>query len=496
MKQIGSNNEAIYESTHAMENISLNDLVRDFIIVRNRTLDIFKPLKIEDAVIQSHTFGSPPNWHLAHVSWFFHKILERYGRTLTQTSDHPINLEYLNSYYQRFGNILPKTERGKFPRPTVEQTLHYRSLIDESIISFLREEERKQLSQGIEKAMQEDLKYNIQLGNQHEMQHQELMIYDFQHYFQRFRDAEDNYKPMNVKSRPSKQQKSLSRSMLENKKAETKVGVSEASDMVTIDEGIFELGFHGKGFCYDNELPENKTYLQQYKIDVFPVTNMDYIKFINDDGYHNYKYWLADGWDKVQENGWEAPLYWEHNESHGINTDNRWIKKDFRGVHEIEPNEPVVNVSYYEADAYATWAGKRLPTEAEWEKAACWNEDLQKKTVYPWGDNRPDPNVHANLLESYVWTPSNIGSYPEGISCYGCHQMIGDVWEWTSSEYTLYPGFRSKFSEYTDKWSINQKVLRGGSFATSASQIRNSYRNYFKPHERLPFSGFRCAKYI
>ena len=127
MKQIGSNNEAIYESTHAMENISLNDLVRDFIIVRNRTLDIFKPLKIEDAVIQSHTFGSPPNWHLAHVSWFFHKILERYGRWLTQTSDHPINLEYLNSYYQRFGNILPKVERGKFPRPTVEQTLSYRS---------------------------------------------------------------------------------------------------------------------------------------------------------------------------------------------------------------------------------------------------------------------------------------------------------------------------------------------------------------------------------
>ncbi len=219
-------------------------------------------------------------------------------------------------------------------------------------------------------------------------------------------------------------------------------------------------------------------------------------KFINDDGYHNYKYWLADGWDQLQENGWESPLYWEQSENRSTSQENKWIKKDFRGLYEINPREPVVNISYYEADAYATWAGKRLPSEAEWEKAACWNDKLQKKMLYPWGDDRPDPYTHANLLESYVWAPSEIGLYPEGISFYGCHQMIGDVWEWTSSEYTLYPGFRSKFSEYTDKWSINQKVLRGGSFATPSSQIRNSYRNYFKPHERLPFAGFRCAKYV
>src|SRR6187200_3060026 len=166
---------------------SINDLLADFIKIRKNTSNLFKPLKIEDAVMQSNIFGSPANWHIAHVTWFFQKILEKYGEEIY--SNENVNLEYLNSYYQRFGNILPKTERGKFPRPTVEQTLHYRSLIDESIVSFLREEERKQLSQGIEKAMLEDLKYNIQLGNQHEMQHQELMIYDFQHYFQRFRDA-------------------------------------------------------------------------------------------------------------------------------------------------------------------------------------------------------------------------------------------------------------------------------------------------------------------
>ncbi|HEX2557921.1 MAG TPA: SUMF1/EgtB/PvdO family nonheme iron enzyme, partial [Nitrososphaera sp.] len=132
-------------------------------------------------------------------------------------------------------------------------------------------------------------------------------------------------------------------------------------------------------------------------------------------------------------------------------------------------------------------------TEAEWEKAASWNEDLQRKTMYPWGDTEPTPK-HANLMGSWIWSPTKIGSYPKGKSYYGCHQMVGDVWEWTSSEYVLYPGFMSKFKEYTDKWAVNQKVLRGGCFATPSRQIRNSYRNYFKPHERILFAGFRCAQ--
>jgi formylglycine-generating enzyme required for sulfatase activity len=195
---------------------------------------------------------------------------------------------------------------------------------------------------------------------------------------------------------------------------------------------------------------------------------------------------LSDGWDLVSEKQWDAPLYWQK-------IDGEWYKKDFRGLNKLAPNEPVTNVSYYEADAYSKWAGKRLPTEAEWEKAASWDEDLKKKRLYPWGDRLPSDTT-SNLLESWRWAPSPIGSCPEGKSHYGCYQMLGDVWEWTSSEYTLYPGFRSKFSEYTDKWAINQKVLRGGSFATPSSQIRNSYRNYFKPYERIPFSGFRCVR--
>jgi len=438
---------------------SIDNLCTEFTEVRKKTLNIFKPLKVEDAVIQSDVFGSPPNWHLAHTTWFFQKVLEKHGKKLEL--EKYINLEYLNSYYQKYQMILPKHDRGKFPRPTVKETLKYRSLMKKEVISFLKNAESSN-------QVSEELKYDIMLANQHEMQHQELMVYDLQHYFQRFPDPEDNYKPLTAR-RPTRH-------------------VEKPTGMVTISGGIYELGFNGEGFCYDNELPEHNVYLQPFKIDVTPVTNGEFMKFIDDGGYEEFSYWLSDGWDLVKEQRWKAPLYWECKED-------VWMKKDFRGYHKIDPDEPVINVSYYEADACARWAGKRLPTEAEWEKAASYNEDLQKKTLYPWGDEKPTTK-HANLLESHIWTPSKIGSYPKGKSYYGCHQMIGDVWEWTSSEYMLYPGYKSKFSEYTDKWAINQKVLRGGSFATTFNQIRNSYRNYFRPHDRILFAGFRCAKDI
>jgi ergothioneine biosynthesis protein EgtB len=434
-------------------------LRQDFLNTRNTTSIIFEPISIEDAVMQSDSFGSTPNWHIAHVTWFFQKILEKYKRDMSFNS---INTDYLNSYYQRYSKILPKTERGKYPRPKVSDTLKYRVMIEELFLEFLDYIEKNN-------SLLHSLAYDIELANQHEMQHQELLVYDLQHYYQKFEDPNDNYVPKIIKS---------NNTLIESGNIQ--------DEMVKVPGGIYELGFPKDGFCYDNELPEHKTYLNPYEIDKYPVVNRDFIEFIDAGGYQNYRYWLSDGWDLVNENQWNAPLYWRKIDGH-------WYKKDFRGLKEVSQNEPVTNVSYYEADAYSKWAGKRLPTEAEWEKAASWNDDLKRKTLYPWGDNFPSDSI-ANLLESWTWAPSQIGSYPIGKSHYGCHQMIGDVWEWTSSEYVLYPGFRSKFSEYTDKWAINQKVLRGGSFATPMMQIRNSYRNYFKPHERIPFSGFRCVR--
>lgn len=479
----------------------LEQIIKEFSETRKNTFDLFKPLKTEDAVIQSNDFGSPPNWHIAHVTWFFHQILNKYNRdkNITRSNAGQINLRYLNSYYQKYGEILPKSERGRFPRPTVQDTLRYRTIIENEIIALLSDVgKRPNIHNDYN---YEEVVFHITLGNQHEMQHQELMVYDFQHYFQRFEDPDDNYKPIlkktitnnvgaEVKSKRRSRREAIRNKKDDESNSDGSLKDMNHSEMVDIPGGLYELGFCGEGFCYDNELPEHKVHLNSFSLDKFPVTNGQYMKFIADGGYENYRYWLADGWELVQDKGWNAPLYWKFRAE-----DSSWTKKDFRGVQRLDPHEPVSNVSYYEADAYAKWARKRLPTEAEWEKAAGWDEEFQKKTLYPWGDERPT-SVLANTMDSYLWGPSKVGSYPQGKSYYGCHQMIGDVWEWTSSEYVLYPGYESKFEEYTDKWAINQKVLRGGCYATPSMQIRNSYRNYFRPHDRILFSGFRCAKDI
>ena len=440
--------------------LQIEGLIKEFMDMRNKTLELFSPLDTEDAVIQSSDFGSPPNWHIAHVTWFFHKILEKYSKTYNNYDDD-YNLSYLNSYYQKYGSILKKSDRGKYPRPTVMQTIMYRKEIEKLFVEFIK------LRTSHPKDYSDELILDIYTAINHERQHQELMIYDFQYYYNRFLDETDNYVP--------------------SKSNEPIVVEDVPKEMIHVDGGLYLLGYNGKEFCYDNELPENKVYLNNYKIDNRLITNQEFIEFIDGGGYQNYRYWLADGWEVVVSDNWNSPLYWVFNKG-----DNKWNKKDFRGTQEIRMNEPVVNLSYYEADAFCKWAKKRLPTEAEWEKAASWDNNSNSKTTYPWG-NTPMTNEHVNLLESYTWHPTEAGCFPKGKSHYGCYQMIGDVWEWTSSEYVLYPGFQSRFEEYTDKWAINQKVLRGGSFATPKEQIRNSYRNYFKPYERILFSGFRCA---
>ncbi|TLX83450.1 MAG: ergothioneine biosynthesis protein EgtB [Thaumarchaeota archaeon] len=436
-------------TTATTENVkSDNPQLYEFKNTRARTLEIVQPLEKEDYVVQTAVFMSPPKWHLGHMSWFYEVIMNQIDNSYEFYSKDFSRI--FNSYYQSFGQPHDKAKRGILSRPTVNETLAYYQLINERVEDFLKNR------------IDENDTNLIKMALNHECQHQELLVYDIQHLLA------STYKPIKKNSLPHPPK------------------VENIS--VKVQGGLYEMGYSGKDFCYDIELPEHKVYLNPYKIDAFPITNGKYLEFIEDCGYEDFRFWLSDGWDAVKKNGWNAPMYWEKE-------DGKWLRHDFRGNLKFNPNEPVCNVSFYEADAYCKWAKKRLPTEAEWEKAACWNETKQKKTIYPWGDEPPTDN-HANLLESYIWAPSEIGSYPQGKSHYGCYQMMGDVWEWTSSEFVGHPGFKSGFAEYNDKWFTSQKVLRGSSFATPKYSIRNSYRNFFRPDDRWMFAGFRCAENV
>jgi ergothioneine biosynthesis protein EgtB len=424
-----------------------NQILAQFTETRNRTLELVKTLEKDDFIVQTAFYTSPPKWHIGHVSWIYEAILSKLDKNYEFYSKE--FSEYLNSYYQQFGVPHDKGTRGIISRPTVDQIFQYFNNINQRVKNFINS---KDLSA-------EEIQL-ITTGFHHECQHQELLVYDLQHLLA------DQYRPV-------RKNEELTPKNIEETSAK-------------INGGLFSIGYNGENFCYDIELPENKVYLNDYKIDIFPITNKQYLEFIDDGGYETYKYWLSDGWEIVKKNNWASPMYWEKD-------GNDWMIRNFLGLRKLNPNEPVCHVSYYEADAYCKWAGKRLPTEAEWEKAACWNEDQQEKTIFPWGNFHPTEQT-ANLLESYQWGCTEVGSYPNGVSYYGCHQMIGDVWEWTSSEYIGYPGFKSNFDEYNDKWFANQKVLRGGSFGTPKMSIRGSYRNFFRLDERWLFSGFRCVE--
>ncbi|MDQ3021147.1 MAG: ergothioneine biosynthesis protein EgtB [Bacteroidota bacterium] len=435
----------------------VNNLFSEFTKVREQTMEIVKPLEIEDYVVQTEAFMSPPRWHIGHLSWFYDQLLRKYYSAYKPFKE---NYDfYFNSYYLSFGELFNKSKRGTISRPTVKETLGYWNWVNEEVHKFL------QLSNG---NLNNEIVQLFILGFNHEYQHQELMVYDLQHLLA------DKYIPLEIKQPP-------------------RLNIKAKKEMIKINGGIYEMGFDRNKFkdvfAYDIEMPAHKVYLNDFYIDKFPVTNGDFLEFIKDNGYTNFKFWLSEGWEAVKQNNWQAPLYWQK-------TDNgEWIKIDFRGEKKIGDiaDEPVTNVSYFEADAYSKWKGNRLPTEAEWEKAAAFDEDKNANRLFPWGNNFPDEE-NSNLFESKIWGTTRIGSYPKGESFYGIQQMVGDNWEWTSSEFMAYPGFKSGFTEYNDKWFNNQKVLRGGSFGTSKLSTKNTYRNFFKTHERWMISGFRCAK--
>lgn len=461
--------------------------------VRERTMEIVAPLEIEDYVIQTAEFMSPPRWHIGHTSWFFETLLQTYQAGYQIYS--PEFLFYFNSYYEGFGARIERPKRGTRSRPTVRETVAYRRRVDEQMFRFLESvEEHKQA---------DTILQLIRLGLEHEMQHQELLVYDIKHLLCNQFDAPIKSGPIAAAKVEGMAEFSAGLIWLGyGRGMSSGMGVppmnvagAAASPETRAYRGAHAQDAHATAahdmnyaFAFDNEKPAHQVFIQDFAIDRALVSNGDYLEFMRDGGYRDFRWWFSEGWEVVTREHWAAPLYWEL-------LDGEWMIRDFSGLHSAasKANEPVSHVSFYEASAFAKWAGKRLPTEAEWERTAGFATESDQQRLFPWGHELVDLSK-ANLFENGLWTVSAIGAYPKGANEFGCQQLIGDVWEWTTSDYAPYPGFKSEFDEYNDKWFVNQKVLRGGSFATPQLHIRSTYRNFFHAYERWMISGFRCAK--
>jgi ergothioneine biosynthesis protein EgtB len=420
-------------------------LLASFDEVRQTTEQICQPLEREDYVIQSMPDVSPPKWHLAHTTWFFERVI------LDQFSGgyDPYNEEYyylFNSYYQSFGERWPRDIRGTLSRPTVRDVYAYREAINERARRFIR---------SVEAGTYEEVTELMILGLHHEQQHQELLVTDIKHIL-----ASNPLRP-------------VYRARNDNRMTTNDRGVFPSASYLSVEGGLFQLGANGDGFSWDNEHPRHNVFVNDFSLMNRLVTCGEYLQFINDGGYRNPHLWLSDGWDAVTRNGWQAPLYWSK-------TEGEWQITTLGGIRSLVSDEPVVHVSYYEAAAFARWAGKRLPTEAEWEKASA----LVKSS----------PSC-GNFLESGHLHPVKLGHAP-GTNGSGLSQMFGDVWEWTTSSYLPYPGYKQQpgpLGEYNGKFMINQMVLRGGSCATPRTHIRPTYRNFFQCDKRWQFTGIRLA---
>ncbi len=409
-----------------MAEISAAALSERYRAVREQTLLLIRELQAEDTVVQTMPDVSPSKWHLAHVSWFFERfVLEPYLKNYTRFDDR---YHYLfNSYYYTAGEMHARPTRGLLSRPTLRQVLDFRSYVDTAMQQLLQTD-----------AMPEQAMQVVTLGIQHEQQHQELLLTDIKHVF--------FCNPL----RPA-----VCSSL--HKAAYAEIAPYAFSNGAS---GIHSVGAHDEDFAFDNETPRHDALLQEHRIGNRLVSNGEYREFIRDGAYENCELWLSDGWALINERGWNRPLYW-----------NAELETEFTlgGDAEINDNAPVCHISYYEADAFARWAGARLPTEFEWELAA---------------ERQP---IDGNLLESDYWHPQASAG----------QQYFGDVWEWTSSSYAAYPGFKpldGSLGEYNGKFMCNQMTVRGGSCVTSQSHIRASYRSFFYPDARWQFLGLRLAK--
>jgi ergothioneine biosynthesis protein EgtB len=418
-----------------LESAMLADRYRN---VRRASKAIFAPLEPEDCCIQSMPDVSPIKWHLAHTSWFFEAFVLKQALP-DYRSPHP-QYEYLfNSYYNTVGKQYARAQRGLLSRPTLPEVVAYRAHVDEAM-------ERLFASQLAEESAQALLAI-IELGTHHEQQHQELMLMDIKHVF--------SCNPLLPVFR------------------DDLLTTSEASvpplKWLQYNGGLQTIGHDNSGFSFDNESPQHRAHVEPFQIADRLITCGEYLEFIEDKGYERPELWLSDGWNIVQSRGWNAPLYWLHE-------GNQWQIMTLGGMRDINRSEPVCHVSFYEAEAFARWMGCWLPRESAWEMVA---RELPRQGNFQEQDS----------LQPIPLVPQTDTSSPA--------QMFGDVWEWTCSPYSPYPGYRANagpLGEYNGKFMCNQMVLRGGSCATPSSHIRSTYRNFFPPDARWPFTGIRLTK--
>ncbi|NEU07966.1 ergothioneine biosynthesis protein EgtB [Flavihumibacter sp. R14] len=396
-------------------------LLQQYREVRKHTEMICSGLLTEDYVVQPIVDVSPPKWHLGHTTWFFETFfLKPFGENY-QEFDPDYNFVF-NSYYETVGARVIRTDRGNLSRPGVEDVYRYRQYVDKAMEDFLNR-----------KSLNDNETEILILGLNHEQQHQELLCTDIKYIL--------GNNPLFPSYTTLSSLQMVAESSGDNGIGPESFSPFVSSELIRISEGIYEVGFSGAGFCFDNELKRHKVYLQNYSISPALVTNKEYMEFISAGGYSDFRYWHADGWEWVKTNQVRSPMYW-----HEI--DGEWLNYTYEGLIPVQENEPLCHVSFYEAAAYASWKGMRLPTEFEWEVAA----------------------------DKFNW---------------------GQRWEWTESAYLPYPGFTKApgaIGEYNGKFMVNQMVLRGASEVTSPQHSRCTYRNFFQPPLRWQFTGIRLAK--